>query len=119
MKFFLNVVVLTVFVVASLGLCGCGSRETFSITDVTKTNRLNLVSRKSRLGSDIPNHISVHIYGKLDGTAHINADGWEPVKISGEVNYEVIRDHFATNAVLYYIPENVRSGNLKVTYQIN
>jgi hypothetical protein len=96
---------------------GCGrNRGTIRINDVTTTNVLTLVSGYSGISNDIPSGISLRVYGQLDGTAFVYGEEWEPVTITGAVDWSVYHDWFEPSCVLYYAPQNVRSGHLKVSY---
>ena len=111
--------VLIVCAVVLIG-CGRGSRSgSVPIADVTKTNALNLVSDYSGVAGDVPSGITLHVHGRLDGTAYVFAGNWETTKLSGTVEWRIYHDWFQTNCVLHYVPESVRSGELTVDYTIH
>jgi hypothetical protein len=100
--------------------CSRGSRRgSVRIVDVTKTNALNLVSDYSGVAGDLPSGISLHVHGRLDGTAYVSAGNWETTKLSGIVDWRIYHDWFQTNCVLHYVPESVDSGKLTLDYTIH
>ena len=111
-----------VLLACAIVLVGCdrGSRSgSVRIADVTKTNALNLVSDYSGVAGDLPSGISLHVHGRLDGSAYVFAGNWATTKLSGPVEWRTSHDWFQTNCVLHYVPESVRSGELTVDYTIN
>lgn len=70
----------------------------------------------SRSLGTTPSGISVHIRGTIDGSAYVYLPEWGSNKLSGNVDWERYGDWFSTNCDLYYFPDQVRSGSLKVRY---
>jgi hypothetical protein len=96
------------------GVPGCTpKRSVYRIRDVTATNVLDLPSRSFK---SLPSGVSLHITGRLNGTAVVYAAGWQPVELSGAVDQRIYHDWFQTNCLLHYNPLSVRSGELTVEY---
>jgi hypothetical protein len=101
---------------AALLVCGCSRSETACVPDVTKTNTINVVTRRfpTALGDTIPSGISVRVYGKIDGTAYLYNPQWGTNKLTGAVNWTRNNDWFQTNCEFLYMPDHVRSGHLTI-----
>lgn len=96
----------------------CGNRgRTIQIVDVTKTNIVNMVAECNNIIETNPCGITVSIYGILEGSALVHAGTWETKRLSGTIKWDIYGDWFATNCVLYYTPEHVKSGHLKLYYK--
>lgn len=103
-----------VFTAALLG-CGCSQSDTVRIADVTKTNTVNVVTRRfPTLLQEGPSGISVHIYGEIEGTAYIYNPQWKTNRLTGTVNWMRNNDWFSTNCEFLYMPDQVRAGHLTI-----
>jgi hypothetical protein len=111
-------------VLALIGVCvAIQLRTTYfwtsaNIPDVTRPATLRL----SHHGWNRPSAVVVRLTGHIDGEAEVwgehieGPEGWEPVKLSGDVNWEVYHDWFASDLDFHYRPIQVRSGHLTVQY---
>ena len=99
--------------------CGGSRRGSVRITDVTKTNSIPLTSGWSGIGGNLPSGITLHLRGRIDGSARVWAGNWETTRLSGTVAWRVYHDWYETNCVLHYLPESVKSGELTVDYRFH
>lgn len=105
------------FAVMTVTVVGCGRENvprTVSIPDVTKSNGVQLAKTSRGLVSGI----EVQVRGRIDGKASIwigdaKAERLEP----GSVERTFYYDWFYPTAVVRYLPDGVRSGNLSVEYR--
>jgi hypothetical protein len=103
-------------------LLGCRNRGTIAIEDVTKTNIINIISGFKGTGSDIPQCLTLRVYGNVEGTAYfyiyqeIDSSLLKKIEIQGNVDWNQQQDWCLTNCVIYYIPKKVTGGTLSVKY---
>ena len=104
-----------VAVVVVCGLLGGGWSVT-PLDDVGQPADLILIDKGSRLTSGL----SVQITGEIDGVADVWADNWEPIRLSGRVDWRVYHDWFSPDCTLHYRPVGGPvSGRLVVRYQFH
>jgi len=96
----------------TLILASCTREHSFRVGDVTKTNQFVLSSRFGEFVSGI----SLHVAGKLDGSALLILSGQTTQAVSGIVDWKSYEHLRASNCVLYYIPQGVTAGRLRVDY---
>ena len=113
-----TILTLFAFVLGGCGISGSRSGRVI-ISDVTKTNELNLVSSYTAIGGELPRGISLRVHSKINGTAYIYAGNGETTELRGVVEWRIYHDWFRTNCVLHYVPGSVRSGLLTIDYTIH
>jgi len=97
--------------------------QTVEIHDVTKAQTLIL---KKRFFQDTIESMYVEGSGFIDGKARIqriiDSPGGGPYdddEISGKVHFQWGGDWYSDTAKIRYIPENVKSGYIKLTFSFN
>jgi len=91
---------------------GCTRGHSFRVADVTKTNQFALASRFGEFVSGI----SLHVAGKLDGSAILVLSGQTTQTISGVIDWKTYEHLRTSNCVLSYYPQTVTGGRLQVDY---
>jgi hypothetical protein len=103
----------TIAIFLLLGLAGCTQQHSISITDVTQTNILRLASQHSMFISGV----SVRLSGHLDGKAIVFVNDQRPYPLSGLIDWKTNQLlKRGSVCVLQYAPQNVRTGQLTVSY---
>ena len=64
--------------------------------------------------SKFVNRLDVIVTGEIDGAAEMLIDGEDPVKLSGNVQYERGGDWYDSDCRIRYEPTKVKSGHLKI-----
>jgi len=96
------------------------SEGSMAIRDVSKAETLKL---GGQLGLGSTHSLTIRVRGVLDGTATIAhpfaLQGESPTTISGAVEQEWSGDLYSDSVEIRYSPQDVRGGNLRVTYQFH
>lgn len=96
------------------------SEGSIAIRDVAKAETLKM---GGQLGLGNTHQLTIHVSGVVDGTATISnplaLPGESPATISGAVELRWSGDFYSDAAEIRYSPQDVRGGNLAVTYQFH
>jgi hypothetical protein len=101
-------------------LAGCGKYQRIQIADVTKPVTLTLTPPLGH--STLVDAFSLHIWGEIDGSADIWGTDLETNHYTnGKWKFEILRSgpFNATNCVIEYRPEGVRTGKISIEYDFH
>jgi hypothetical protein len=90
----------------------CTRKHSFELADVSKTNRVTLVSRHG----DLVSGVLVRVRGELQGAALVFVSGSATQAIGGSVDWKVNQALQTSNCVFSYLPQQVTGGRLTVSY---
>jgi hypothetical protein len=89
----------------------CRPRAVVSILDTTKPITLTVSPRDARPAKGF----SVEVKGRIDGTATIWNSQFGTNTLSGKIDVRYSDNH-STNFILNYVPQNVRTGEVRLEY---
>ena len=94
------------------GMICCSRQPVIHVAEVGSTNTWTLTSRHGTFAKGI----SLSLKGRLEGSADLIVSDWATQALTGQVDWKITHDLTTSNCVVVYAPQNVRGGQLEITY---